>query len=36
MRLNEFTDPTIYTSTDNDTAACLRQIEKFGVSERRR
>ena len=29
MRLNEFTDPTTYASTDNDTADRLRQIEKL-------
>lgn len=29
MHLNEFTDPTTYTSTDNDAADCLRQIEKL-------
>jgi hypothetical protein len=29
MRLNEFTNPTKYTSADIDTAAYLRQIEKL-------
>jgi hypothetical protein len=29
MRLSEFTDPTPYTSTDNDTADCLAQTDKL-------
>jgi hypothetical protein len=29
MRINEFTNPTDYASTDNDTADCLRQIDKL-------
>jgi hypothetical protein len=29
MRLNEFTNPRTYPSTDNDTADCLRQIAKL-------
>jgi len=31
-RLNEFTDPTDYAATDNDTADRLRQIEKLWPS----
>jgi len=29
MRLNEFTDPRTYTSTDGETADSLRQIKKL-------